>query len=129
LLLAQEQIKWAEHIVIIHPVWWGSMPAKLKGFFDRVFLPGFAFEKKPNSVWWDKLLVNKTARIITTMDQPGWYYRFRYGRPSYRALKDVTLNFSGIHPVKSTMIGPLRESSKEYRMKMLRKVKGLGENL
>ncbi len=41
---AQEKIKWAEHIVIVHPVWWGSVPALLKGFFDTTLLPGFAFK-------------------------------------------------------------------------------------
>lgn len=45
LLEAQEKIRWAEHLVWIYPVWWGSVPALLKGFIDRVFLPGFAFEK------------------------------------------------------------------------------------
>ncbi len=67
LLESQDKIKWAEHIVWIYPVWWGSIPAILKGFIDRVFLPGFAFEKRENSVWWDKLLTNKTARITVTI--------------------------------------------------------------
>jgi NAD(P)H dehydrogenase (quinone) len=51
LLEAQEKIKWANHIVWIYPVWWGSYPAILKGFIDRVLLPGFAFQKRENSVW------------------------------------------------------------------------------
>lgn len=51
LLDAQEKIKWANHIVWIYPVWWGSYPAILKGFIDRVFLPGFAFQKRDNSQW------------------------------------------------------------------------------
>jgi putative NADPH-quinone reductase len=67
LLEAQEKIKWAEHLVIIYPLCWGGMPALLKGFFDRTFLPGFAFQKRENSVWWDKYLIGKSARIITTM--------------------------------------------------------------
>lgn len=126
LLDAQEKIIWAKHIVIIHPVWWGGMPAKLKGFFDRVFLPGFAFEKREDSVWWDKLLINKSARIITTLDQPGWYYRLRYGRPGHRALKSMTLNFSGIEPVSSTVIGPLRGSSEKYRKNILARIESIG---
>ena len=64
LLEAQAKIKWAEHLVWIYPVWWGSLPAILKGFIDRTFLPGFAFEKIENSVWWDKLLKGKSERII-----------------------------------------------------------------
>jgi len=42
LVAAQESIAWAEHLVFVYPIWWGSIPAILKGFFDRIFLPGFA---------------------------------------------------------------------------------------
>ena len=35
LVAAQESIAWAEHIVFVYPIWWGSIPAILKGFFDR----------------------------------------------------------------------------------------------
>ncbi len=40
LVKAQELIHWSNHLVFVYPNWWGSMPALLKGFFDRVFLPG-----------------------------------------------------------------------------------------
>jgi NAD(P)H dehydrogenase (quinone) len=123
---AQTGILWADHIVMVFPVWWGMVPAVLKGFLDRVFLPGFAFQKRPNSVWWDKLLTGKTARIITTMDQPGWYYYFIYGRPSTNAIKKLTLEFCGISPVKVTTIGPLRLSKDSFRKKYLQKVEALG---
>jgi NAD(P)H dehydrogenase (quinone) len=43
LLHAWEQILWADHLVWIHPVWWGGIPAIMKGFIDRLFLPGFCF--------------------------------------------------------------------------------------
>jgi putative NADPH-quinone reductase len=64
LLKAQESIKWADHIVWIYPVWWGSVPGLMKGFLDRVLLPGFAFKKREGSVWWDKYLTGKTSRFI-----------------------------------------------------------------
>src|SRR5688572_23769632 len=54
LLEAWEKILWADHLVWVHPVWWGGMPALMKGFIDRLFLPGMAFRYRPNSVWWDK---------------------------------------------------------------------------
>ncbi len=60
-----EKIQWADHLVWVYPVWWGSIPAILKGFVDRVFLPGFVFKKRENSLWWDKLLTGKSARIIS----------------------------------------------------------------
>lgn len=128
LLDAQEKIKWADHLVFIYPVWWGSVPAILKGFIDRVFLPGFAFKKRENSVWWDKYLTNKSARIISTMDQPQWYYRLIYHQPSHNAMKKATLNFCGIKPVKVTAIGPIRLSKDAYREKWLVKIEQLGRS-
>ena len=126
LLETQEKIKWANHLVWIYPVWWGSYPAILKGFIDRVFLPGFAFEKRENSVWWDKLLTGKTARVISTLDQPAWYYKWINKQPSHSSIKKLTLNFVGIKKVKFTTIGSLRLSKESYRKKWLQKVEKLG---
>ncbi|MFD2523671.1 NAD(P)H-dependent oxidoreductase [Emticicia soli] len=123
-----EKIKWADHLVFFYPVWWGSVPALLKGFIDRVFLPGFVFSKRENSLWWDKLLVGKTGHIISTLDQPAWYYWLRYGRPTYHAMKQMTLEFCGVHPVRTTTIGPLRLSKETYRENWLKKVEKLGFN-
>jgi len=128
LLDAQEKIKWADHLVWIHPVWWGGLPAITKGFIDRVFLPGFAFKLKENSVWWDKLLTGKTAHIITTLDQPSWYYWFAFGKPSVNQLKKSILEFCGIKPVKVTYLGPIRDSAEDFRKKLLLKIEGFGRN-
>ena len=111
----------------VFPVWWGSLPAIMKGFIDRLFLPGFAFKKREGSVWWDKLLRGRSARIISTLDQPAWYYRLVYGRPSYHAMKQLTMHFTGVKPVKSTTIGPIRLSKDSYRKKWLDKVESLGQ--
>ena len=127
LLQAQELIRWADHLVWIYPVWWGSVPAIMKGFLDRVLLPGFAFKKREGSVWWDKYLTGKTARLICTLDQPGWYYRWVNGRPSYHAMKKLTLQFVGVRKVKITTIAPLRLSKEAFRKKWLRTVERLGE--
>lgn len=126
LIEAWEKIKWAEHLVWVHPVWWGGLPAVTKGFIDRLFLPGFAFQYKENSVWWDKLLKGKTARIITTLDQPSWYYCLVYGRPSVNQLKKSTLEFCGIKPVKVTYIGVVKIATPEIRNKWIEKVVALG---
>ncbi len=126
LLDAQEKIKWADHLVWIYPVWWGSVPAMMKGFIDRVFLPGFAFKKRENSVWWDKYLTGKTARLICTLDQPSWYYKWIYGGPSHKAMKKLTLGFIGVKRVKITTIGPLRLSTDAFRAKWLKKIEKLG---
>lgn len=126
LLQAQKQIKWADHMVWIYPVWWGSVPALMKGFLDRILLPGFAYQKRKNSLWWDKLLVGKTARIINTLDQPDWFYRWFNGKPSHTAIKKLTLNFIGVKKVRITSIGPIRLSKQSFRENWLKKVEKLG---
>ncbi|MDQ1854947.1 NAD(P)H-dependent oxidoreductase [Chryseobacterium sp. WLY505] len=126
LLKAWEIIQWADHLVWVHPVWWGGFPAIMKGFIDRLFLPGMAYKYRENSVWWDKLLKDKTAHIITTLDQPGWYYRLFFGRPSVNQLRKSILEYCGVKPVKVTYIGIIRNSKEEQRSKWLKKVKGLG---
>ncbi|MEM9929179.1 MAG: NAD(P)H-dependent oxidoreductase [Bacteroidota bacterium] len=127
LLEAWKAIQWADHLVWVYPVWWGSLPAIMKGFIDRLFLPGFVFRKHEGSLAkWDKLLKGKTARLISTLDQPGWYYRLVYSRPSYHAMKQLTMHFTGVRKVKNTTIGPIRLSTDNYRKKWLDKVAALG---
>lgn len=127
LLDAQDKLKWADHLVWIYPVWWGSVPAIMKGFLDRILLPGFAFNKRENSLWCDKCFTGKTARIICTLDQPAWYYRLAYGSPSHNAMKKGTLNFIGVKKVGITTIGPIRLSKETFRSKWLKKVEKLGQ--
>lgn len=126
LLDAQAKIRWADHIVWFYPVWWGSYPAILKGFIDRVFLPGFAFKKREKSLFSDKLLKGKTARIVCTLDQPRWYYWLAYRSPSHHAMRGLTMRFTGIRKVKITTIGPVRLSKDSYRSTWLKKMERLG---
>ncbi|TYA84390.1 NAD(P)H-dependent oxidoreductase [Seonamhaeicola marinus] len=127
LIDAQNKLKWASHLVWIYPVWWGSVPATMKGFLDRVLLPGFAFKKRENSVWWDKYFLGKTAHLICTMDQPSWYYKLIYRSPSHKAMKKLTMQFIGVKKVRITPIGSVRLSKEAYRLKWLKKVEQLGK--
>jgi len=126
LLLALEKIKAADHLVWVHPVWWGGMPAIMKGFIDRLFLPGITFRYRADSVWWDKLLTGKTARIITTLDQPSWYYHLMFGRPSVNQLKKSVLQFCGVKPVKVSYFGIVKNSTSAVRTKWLTEATQMG---
>lgn len=126
LIDAQGKIKQADHIVWIYPVWWGSIPAIMKGFIDRTLLPGYAFEHRKDSVWWDKLLPGKSSRIICTMDQPNWYYKLVFRQPSHQMMKRTILEFCGIKPVRITAFGPVNVSKIATREKWLDQVKKLG---
>ena len=65
----QEILKNTDELILIFPVWWMSMPAILKGFFDKVMVKGFAYESAKNGI--KGLLANiKTAKMITTAEVP-----------------------------------------------------------
>ncbi len=129
LIDSQEKIMWSEHIVIVYPVWWGSFPAIMKGFFDRTLLAPFSYKKRENSLWLDKMLGGRSARVICTLDQPGWSYWLMFGKPSHNSIKKSILNFTGIKPVKITSIGPLKDSKKEWRNKWIEKIEKMGRKL
>ncbi len=126
LLKAQELLTWCEHLVIIHPVWWGGLPALLKGFIDRVFLPKFAFKYRENSVWWDRLLAGRTAEILYTIDQPIWYYKLINGAPGLKQLKKMILEFCGFKVKRVTGFPNVRYSNPEKRKRWLEKALQLG---
>jgi putative NADPH-quinone reductase len=126
LLEAQRQIHWAEHLVFVYPVWWGGVPALLKGFFDRTFLPGFAFKYRNRSQLWDKLLSGRTADLLVTLDTPPWYFRWIYGAPAHRQMVRTILGFCGIKTRRLTEFAPVRPSSEEQRQGWLRQAENLG---
>ena len=126
LLKAQKDILWADHIVWIHPVWWGSYPAVMKAFIDRVLLPGFAFKYRNNSAWWDKLLKGKTCRIITTLHTPSWYYKLFNSSPSINSLKKTTMEFCGVKKVKTTILSATHKTAHLPKDSWIQKAYDLG---
>ena len=126
LVIMQRLIKNANHIVFVFPVWWGTYPALLKGFIDRVFIPDFAFKYKEKSPLPEKLLSGKSARLIITSDTPNWYSRFVYKRPAINSLKKCVFQFCGINPIKTTIISPIKKLNLQKRKFYLKKVENLG---
>jgi len=126
LVQAQELIRWAKHLVFVYPVWWGVMPALMKGFFDRTLLPGFGFSFHENSPFQDKLLGGRTARLLVTMDTPSWYYRWVYRRPGHNAMMRTILGFCGIRTRKVIEFGPVKISSPELRAKWITRARKEG---
>lgn len=127
LLEAQRLIHWAQHLVFVYPVWWGSVPALLKGFLDRVLLPGFAFKyRDARSLRWDKLLRGRSADLLVTLDTPPWYFRWVHGAPAHRQMIRTTLGFCGVKTQRLLACAPLRTSREEQRQRWLRKAEQLG---
>ncbi len=129
ILKVQEKISKANHLVFVYPNWWGTYPALLKGFFDRVFTSGFAFRYQTKKPMPEKLLTGKSARVIVTMDTPTWYYSIGYRKPGHNSMKRSILELCGITPVKFTTLSPIRNSTDQQRSKWLEKVKELGRKM
>ena len=126
LLQAIDQIKQADHLVWVLPMWWYGMPALMKGFIDRIFLPGLFFKYQKDNPFPKKLLKGKTARLVITADTVRWYDRWFMGSPLINQFKKGTLEFCGVKPVKITYIAPIKDSSEAFRARWLSKVKKLG---
>jgi putative NADPH-quinone reductase len=102
---AQEAIGWAQHLLIVFPLWLGDMPAVLKAFFEQALRPGFALGKAQTGRMPPKLLKGRSARIVVTMGMPAFFYRIVYRAHSVKSLKRNILEFCGVHPVRTTLIG------------------------
>ncbi len=123
---AQDDIAWCEHLVVVYPVWWGSMPALLKGFLDRILLPGFAFKFHEKGPWWDRLLAGRSARMILTAATPRWYSRLAYSDAPVKAMRRTTLGFCGFKPVRVSYFGMVEAASDSRREGWLKQVARLG---
>ena len=121
----QEALKEAEHLVIIYPLWLGTMPALLKGFLEQLFRPGIAVSYKNG--YPQGLLKNKSAHIIITMGMLGLIYRFFFFSHSLRSLKRNILNLVGIKKIKCTLIGSVENADKNNQSNWFEKMKKRGQ--
>lgn len=125
LVLVQENILWADHFVVFYPNWWVSMPAILKGLFDRMWLPGFAFsfDKETHDVI--ELLHGKTARVVVVdgVHSP-FMTRLKYGDYTNEISRGI-LGFAGMKARVTTM-GPCEYPDVEKHERWIKEVQELG---
>ena len=88
-----EKIKLADHIIFQFPLWWFSVPAILKGWFDRVFVKGFAYDA--GKILTDGLLKGKTTSLVVTTQS---------GEAAYQTigLQGATID-QFLHPIQHTL--------------------------
>ena len=123
LAAAQALVAWAEHLVIVHPLWLGTEPARLKALLEQMFRPGFAFRTGRAMT---ARLTGRSAHIIVTMGMPAPVYRFWFGAHGLKALKRNILAFVGIRPIRDTLIGDIEGLTQEGRKGWLSSIKALG---
>ena len=128
LVPAQDAIRWAEHIVLLFPLWLGDMPALLKAFLEQVARPGFAIGTAESGGMPEKLLRGRSARVIVTMGMPALLYRWYFRAHSVKALERNVLGFCGFAPIHRTLIGSVATLSTGQRSQWLARIESLGEN-
>jgi putative NADPH-quinone reductase len=122
---AQQDIAWADHLVMIFPLWMGGLPALLKGLLEQVLRPGFAYEEQEGG-FPRKKLANKSARVVVTMGMPAFAYRWFFFAHSLKNLKRNVLKFCGISPVRDTLFGMVEAVSDEKRQGWIEKMRDMG---
>lgn len=121
----QEQWNWADHVVIVYPNWWCTMPAILKGMFDRIFLPGFAFNFDKKSKKLIQRLKGKTAHVIVIAGTHSPFMTWlKYGDFT-NEIRYGILEFAGMK-ARVTTYGPSERVSQARRTKWLRQVARFG---
>lgn len=126
LLSFQENVKWADHFIIFYPSWWSTMPAVLKGLFDRSWLPGFAYKFIDGSYMWQRLMKGKSASMVITSDTAPIIQRIVFGDTTNELRKGI-LWFAGFGPIRVYKFGYLKHFGMWRRERMKKKVYCLGK--
>lgn len=108
----QSEIDNADILVFPFPIWWGAMPAVLKGFCDKVFLPGWAYRYTENNEMVGNLN-SKKAVVITTMETPAQVFEDFFNNPVEGAFIKDTLEKCGVEVIKYFQIEKIVSGGRE----------------
>ncbi len=124
---AARALVWAQHVVLVFPLWLGTMPAKLKAFLEQVMRPGKAFAFPAEGEGFAKsLLRGRSARLVVTMGMPAAIYRIWYLSHGIAGMRRGILNFAGIRPVRETLFGMVANADDAKRAKWIGQMRALG---
>lgn len=125
LLALQEDIRWADHIVVVYPNWWCTMPALLKGLFDRFWIPGFAFNFDKETKKLIKRLSGKTGRVIIVAGTHSPFRTWWQFGDFTNEIQHGILGFAGIK-TKVSAFGPCEKVDDTCRNNWAKEVTALG---
>lgn len=120
----KERIERAEHIVFIFPIWWELMPARMKGFIDKVIFPGIAYEYSKGASAGMSNVMKKLNGItlITTMNTPSLLYRLIFGNAIQRAFMRGTFWKIGVKNRKWISLTNVKSTTQDKREKWLTQI-------
>ena len=116
----QDKITWANELVFVHPMWWGSMPAIMKNWIDVNFAGGFSHSYKDGKPF--GLLTNKQAKVFMTSDAPAFLYWF-LAKPFAITWTIIILGFVGIKVKNVWLYGNKRKRTESQNLQFLESVK------
>lgn len=120
-------LEWAQHVVLATPMWWGGLPAKLKGLLDRIMLPGRAFDPRETVRGAPRaLLGGRTARVFVTSDTPRWAMTTLYCSAMFVQLRRQVFGFVGIKPTRITHFSSASHPPEKKFLAWLAKTAELG---
>ena len=128
LLAWQEGVAWADHLLIVHPYWWGAMPTRAKAVLDRALTSGFGFKYHRRGMGWDKLLTGRTADAVITSDTPPLLDTLLYRKPGRRVLKNQVLGFCGIRMRRLKQFGSVKLAAPEKIARWLDSAHAMGRS-
>jgi putative NADPH-quinone reductase len=126
ILAAQKAITWADHVVVLYPMWFGTMPAKLKGFLEQLLRPGFAFAGRAAGQPPRRLLKGRSARIIVTRGMPELFDEVDRTPRNLRRIAAEVLALCGVRPVRVTVIEGAETLTDAQREKVRFDIRRLG---
>ena len=122
----QKAIKAADHLVVVYPLWLGSMPALVKAFFEQLSRNEFAIAPSDKGGWPRQMLKGKSARVIVTMGMPSAAYRLFLGAHGVKSFESAVLGMSGFRPIRETLIGGVGAWSKTRVKALLSRIEAMG---
>lgn len=126
LVTLQEAITTCDHLVIAYPNWWTTMPALLKGLFDRMWLPGFAFNFNKTTGKVESHLEGKTARVFVMSGSHSPFKTWWKFGDYTNEIQYGILGFAGIK-AQVTTYGPCDRVGDTCREKWMKEVESLGK--
>ena len=109
-----KKLRWAQHIVMIFPIWWMTMPAMVKGFIDKVIFPGVVYKMESGNLV-SMLSGLKQVTIITTMNTPADVYKNMFNNSIEGSLIKGTFNKIGIHDIRWISLNMVKQVGDEKR--------------
>ncbi|ASS73650.1 NAD(P)H dehydrogenase [Tumebacillus algifaecis] len=113
----REQLRWADKIVLVYPIWWGRPPAMLMGFIDQMFASGFAYQEH-GGLLPEGLLKGKSVVCISSMKGPTFYPLFWLNNAHKILMRKALFNYVGIKRIKFFEFGNMESPRGRHREKL-----------